>query len=160
MRPEWSRLERRGQAAQVWRDSAHRFITSVVSPRFEQICRDWMQAYAPSEVNGIPVSQVGSGLVNDPEQKKSHQVDVAAFGHDHDGRRVLLAIGEAKWAEPIGMGHLARLRRIKELLTRAGQPGAETAQLFLFGAAEPSPRLRGPAADGDVQLIGLYELYA
>jgi uncharacterized protein len=160
MRPEWSRLERRGQAAQVWRDSAHRFTTSVVGPRFEQICRDWMQAYAPPEVNGIPVSQVGSGLVNDPEQKKSHQVDVAAFGHDHDGRRVLLAIGEAKWAEPIGTGHLARLRRIKELLTRAGQPGAETAQLLLFGAVEPSPRLRDPAADGDVQLIGLGELYA
>jgi uncharacterized protein len=160
MRPEWSRLERRGQAAQVWRDSAHRFTTSVVGPRFEQICRDWMQAYAPPEVNGIPVSQVGSGLVNDPEQKKSHQVDVAAFGNDPSGRRVLLAIGEAKWAETIGMGHLARLRRIKELLTRAGQPGAETAELLLFGAAEPSPQLRAPAADGDVQLIGLHELYA
>jgi hypothetical protein len=160
MRPEWSRLERRGQAAQVWRDSAHRFTTSVVGPRFEQICRDWMQAYAPPEVNGIPVSQVGSGLVNDPEQKKSHQVDVAAFGNDPGGRRVLLAIGEAKWAETIGMGHLARLRRIKELLTRAGQPGAETAELLLFGAAEPSPQLRTLAADGDVQLIGLHELYA
>jgi AAA+ ATPase superfamily predicted ATPase len=160
MRPEWSRLERRGQAAQVWRDSAHRFTTSVVGPRFEQICRDWMQAYAPPEVNGIPVSQVGSGLVNDPDQKKSHQVDVAAFGNDPDGHRVLLAIGEAKWAEPIGMGHLARLHRIKELLIRAGQPGAETAELLLFGAAEPSPRLRAPAADGDVQFIGLHELYA
>lgn len=160
MRPEWSRLERRGQAAQVWRDSAHRFTTSVVAPRFEQICRDWMQVYAPPEVNGIPVSQVGSGLVNDPEQKKSHQVDVAAFGNDRDGRHVLLAIGEAKWAETIGMGHLARLRRIKDLLTRAGLPGAETAELLLFGAAEPSPRLRAPAADGDVQVIGLRELYA
>jgi uncharacterized protein len=160
MRPEWSRLERRGQAAEVWRDSAHRFTTSVVGPRFEQICRDWMQAYAPSEVNGIPVSQVGSGLVNDPEQKKSHQVDVAAFGNDPDGRRVLLAIGEAKWAETIGMGHLARLRRIRELLASAGQPGAETAELLLFGAAEPSPQLRASAADGDVQLIGLHELYA
>ena len=60
--------------------------TSVVGPRFEQICRDWMQAYAPPEISGIPVSQVGSGLVNDPEQKKSHQVDVAAFGNDADGR--------------------------------------------------------------------------
>ncbi|MGH3281120.1 MAG: AAA family ATPase, partial [Trebonia sp.] len=46
MRPEWSRLERRGQAAQVWRDNGHRFAVSVVGPQFEQICRDWMQAYA------------------------------------------------------------------------------------------------------------------
>jgi hypothetical protein len=57
MRPEWSRLERRGQAAQVWRDNAHRFAAAVVGPRFEQICRDWMQGYAP-EIGGIPVSQV------------------------------------------------------------------------------------------------------
>ncbi len=160
MRPEWSRLERRGQAAQVWRDSAHRFATSVVGPRFEQICRDWMQAYAPPEINGIPVSQVGSGLVNDPEQKKSYQIDVAAFGNDAGGRRVLLAIGEAKWAETIGMGHLARLRRIRDLLVRAGRPGAETARLLLFGSSEPSSQLRTPAADGDVQLIGLNDLYA
>jgi hypothetical protein len=160
MRPEWSRLERRGQAAQVWRDSAHRFTTAVVGPRFEQICRDWMQGYAPPEINGIPVSQVGSGLVNDPEQKKSHQIDVAAFGNDADGRRVLLAIGEAKWAETIGMGHLARLRRIRDLLVRAGQSGAETARLLLFGSTEPSPQLRAPAANGDLQLIGLNDLYA
>jgi hypothetical protein len=159
MRPEWSRLERRGQAAQVWRDSAHRFTTAVVGPRFEQICRDWMQAYAPPEINGIPVSQVGSGLVNDPEQKKSLEVDVAAFGNDADSRRVLLAIGEAKWAETIGMGHLARLRRIRELLIRAGQPGAETAELLLFGA-EASPELRTAAGNGDVQVVGLNDLYA
>ena len=139
MRPEWSRLERRGQADQVWRDSAHRFTTSVVGPRFEQVCRDWMAAYAPPEINGIPVSQVGSGLVNDPEQKKSLQVDVAAFGNDADARRVLLAIGEAKWAETIGLGHLARLRRIRDLLVRSGQPGAETARLLLFGSTARPP---------------------
>jgi uncharacterized protein len=160
MRPEWSRLERRGQAAQVWRDSAHRFTAAVVGPRFEQICRDWMQAYAPPEINGIPVSQVGSGLVNDAEQKKSHQVDVAALGNDPGGRRVLLAIGEAKWAETIGTGHLARLRRIRELLIRAGQPGAETARLLLFGSTEPSPELRTLAANGEVQFVDLHDLYA
>jgi hypothetical protein len=160
MRPEWSRLERRGQAAQVWRDSARRFVGNVVGPRFEQICRDWLQAYAAPEINGIPVSQVGSGQVNDPEQKKSHQVDVAAFGSNADGQRVLLAIGEAKWAETIGMGHLARLQRIRELLVRAGQPGAETARLLLFGSTQPSPQLRALATNDDVQIIGLSDLYA
>jgi uncharacterized protein len=160
MRPEWSRLERRGQAAQVWRDSAHRFATAVVGPRFEQICRDWMQGYAPPEIGGIPVSQVGSGLVNDAEQRKSLQIDVAAFGNDADGRRVLLAIGEAKWAETIGMGHLARLKRVRDLLVRSGRPGAESARLLLFGSTEPSPQLRTSAADGDVQLIGLNDLYS
>lgn len=159
MRPEWSRLERRGQAAEVWRDSAHRFTTGVVGPRFEQICRDWMQAYAPVEINGIPVSQVGSGIVNDPDLKKPHQVDVAAFGHDTEGRRVLLAIGEAKWAETIGTGHLARLQRIREVLIRSKQPGADTARLFLFGSSEPVSQIREAAANGDVQFVDLRTLY-
>jgi hypothetical protein len=119
-----------------------------------------MQGYAPPEIGGIPVSQVGSGQVNDAEQKKSLQIDVAAFGNDADGRRVLLAIGEAKWAETIGMGHLARLQRIRDLLVRSGQPGAASARLLLFGSTEPSPQLRTAAADGDVQLIGLNDLYA
>jgi hypothetical protein len=53
-----------------------------------------------------------------------------------------------------------RLRRIRELLIRTGQPGAETAELLLFGAAEPAPQLRAWAANGEVQLIGLNDLYA
>jgi hypothetical protein len=57
------------------------------------------------------------------------------------------------------MGHLARLRRIRELLIRAGQPGAETAELLLFGA-EASPELRTAAGNGDVQVVGLNDLYA
>ena len=159
MRPEWSRLERRGQAAQVWRDSAHRFATAVVGPRFEQVCRDWAAVYGPAEINGIPVSQVGSGLVNDAEQKKSHEVDVAVFGNDPTGRRMLLALGEAKWAETLGTAHLARLQRIRELLVRTGQPGAETAQLLLFGAAVPAPQLRAAADNGEVRIVGLGDLY-
>ena len=119
-----------------------------------------MQAYAPVEINGIPVSQVGSGMVNDPEQRKSLEIDVAAFGNDADGQRVLLAIGGAKWAETIGMGYLARLRRIRNLLVHSGQAGADTARLFLFGSADPSSQIRTAAAGGDVQFIGLKDLYA
>ena len=55
---------------------------------------------------------------------------------------------------------IMRLRRIRELLIRTGQPGAETAELLLFGAAEPAPQLRAWAANGEVQLIGLNDLYA
>jgi hypothetical protein len=159
MRPEWSRLERRGLAAQVWRDSARRFAGSVVGPRFEQICRDWVQDDAPADITGGAVGQVGTGVVNDSEHKTSHQVDVAVFGHDTAGQRVLLALGEAKWQEPMGAGHLARLRRVRELLARRGQPGAETARLLCFGTTEPSEQLRMAASRGEVQLIGLADLY-
>ncbi|HEV2372954.1 MAG TPA: ATP-binding protein [Streptosporangiaceae bacterium] len=159
MRPEWSRLERRGQAAQVWQDSTRRFAGSVVGPRFEQICRDWVQDYAPEDVAGGVVAQVGQGMVNDPERKTAHQIDVVVFGNDDSGQRTLLAIGEAKWAEPLGAGHLARLQRVRELLTRNGQPGAWTARLLCFGSVSPSEQLRRAAAAGDVRLVGLDDLY-
>jgi uncharacterized protein len=159
MRPEWSRLERRGQAARVWQDSARRFAGSVVGPQFEQVCRDWVQDYAPEEVAGGVVAQVGQGVVNDPERKTAHQVDIAVFGNDDTGQRVLLAVGEAKWQEALGAGHLARLQRVRELLVRNGQPGAQSARLLCFGGAEPSGQLRRTAAAGEVRLVGLGELY-
>jgi hypothetical protein len=159
MRPEWSRLERRGQAGQVWKDSSRRFAGSVVGPRFEQICRDWTQDYAPEEVPGGVVAQVGQGVVNDPERKTVHQIDVVVFGNDDAGQRILLAIGEAKWAETMGTGHLARLQRVRELLIRNGQPGAQTARLLCFSTAEPSGQLRRASEAGKVRLVGLDDLY-
>ncbi len=159
MRPEWSRLERRGQAPQAWRDSARRFAGNVVGPRFEQICRDWVQDYAPEEIAGGVPSQAGHGVVNDPERKTAHEIDIVVSGNDATGQRVLLAIGEAKWAEPMGAGHLARLRRVRELLVRNGHPGAETARLLCFSGSEPSGQLRRAAAAGEVSLAGLDDLY-
>jgi uncharacterized protein len=131
----------------------------VVGPRFEQVCRDWVQDYAQEEVVGGTVAQVAQGIVNDQEEKTSHQVDVAAFGNDPSGQRILLALGEAKWREPMGIGHLDRLRRVRDLLIRADQPGATTARLLCFGSAKPSEQLRAAAAAGEVQLIGLPDLY-
>jgi hypothetical protein len=143
MRPEWRRLERRGQADQVWHDSARRFAGNVVSPRFEQLCRDWVQDYAPPEVSGGVVAYVGHGSVNDPDRKTSHEVDVAVFGYDQAGQRVLLA----------------RPARVRELLARSGQPGAETARLLCFGGTEPSGQLRAAVAEGAARFIGLADLY-
>ena len=45
---------------------------SVAGPQFEQICRDWVQDYAPEEVPGGVAAQVGQGVVNDPERKTAH----------------------------------------------------------------------------------------
>ena len=59
----------------------------------------------------------------------------------------------------MGAGHLARLQRVRELLVRNGQPGAETARLLCFGAAEPSGQLRQAAAAEEVRFIGLDDLY-
>lgn len=74
-----------------------------------------MLDYAPAEAAGGVVAQVGQGVVTDPERKTAHQVGIVAFGNDPAGQRVLLAIGEATWAETLGAGHLARLQRVREL---------------------------------------------
>jgi AAA+ ATPase superfamily predicted ATPase len=159
MRPEWSRLERQGRAADVWKSSTRRFTGSVLGPRFEQIARDWAQDYAPPALLGGPVTHAGHGVVNDPERKTSHEVDVVISGNDPAGGRTLLAIGEAKWQEPMGAGHLTRLQRIRDLLIHTGHPGAETAKLLCFSAADFSPQLRQAHTNGDVILIGLNEIY-
>jgi AAA+ ATPase superfamily predicted ATPase len=159
MRPEWSRLERQGRAAQVWAGSSRRFAGSVVGPRFEQIARDWTLDYAPADLFDRPVAEVGHGVVNDPERRTSHEVDVVVTGHDAAGQRVLLAIGEAKWQEPMGAGHLNRLERIRELLVRAGHPGAETAKLLCFAGHPFSEQLRQAAGSGEVVLVSLDDLY-
>jgi AAA+ ATPase superfamily predicted ATPase len=161
MRPEWSRLERQGRAAAVWHDSARRFAGSVVGPRFEQICRDWITDWAPPDLLGTPVSQVGHGAVNDPERKASHEIDVVATGLDTDGRRLLLGIGEAKWADTMGVGHLDRLRRVRDLLARSGHPGAEHARLLCFSAAGFSEALLAESRNSnDIVLVALADLYA
>ena len=49
-----------------------------------------------------------------------------------DNRAPLIAIGEAKWADTMGMGHLDRLRRIRALLTAQGRHGAVTAKLACY----------------------------
>ncbi|OIV37111.1 hypothetical protein BIV57_12800 [Mangrovactinospora gilvigrisea] len=159
MRPEWSRLERQGRAAQVWTASARRFAGSVVGPRFEQIARDWAQDHAPDGLFALPVAEVSYGVVNDPEHKTSHELDLVALGRDTSGQRVILGIGEAKWQEQMGAGHLDRLKRIQELLVRAGHPGADSARLVCVSGRPFSAPLREAAAHGDAHLISLDDLY-
>ncbi len=160
MRPEWSRLERQGRAREVWRASTRRFLGSVVGPRFEQICRDWVQDYTPAGLLAAPATHVGYGVVNDPQNKTNHELDIVVTGLDPAGGRVLLAIGEAKWQEQMGLGHLQRLERIRDLLVRAGQPGAENATLLCFSGAEFAPALAAASRKrADLHLIGLDEIY-
>jgi hypothetical protein len=89
---------------------------TVVGPHFEQLCRTWARWYATPPTLGGQRYRVGSGTVADPAAKTSHEVDVAVFGRDGDGQRTLLAIGEAKWNESIGVRQPRRLAHIRGLL--------------------------------------------
>jgi uncharacterized protein len=160
MRPIWSDLSHTRTPARLWARSEPRFTANVLGPHFEQLCRHWARYFAPEDIAGGFPARVESGTVNDPGNKKTRQVDVAVFGTGTDDREAILAIGGAKWHETIGMGHLERLRHIRELLTVQGRRGAAAARLLCFSGAGFSPELTDEAArSGDIRLLTPADLY-
>ncbi|WP_198154178.1 ATP-binding protein [Catenuloplanes japonicus] len=160
MRPIWSDLEHTRDATRLWQRSQRRFLGNVLGPHFEQVCRDWVRHMAPPELFGDYANVVGAGTVHDRSGMTTHEVDLVTFGLDDDDRRPLLAIGEAKWGERMGLGHVERLRRIRTLLAAQGRHGAITARLACFSAAGFTDELIETAArDDSVVLIGAADLY-
>ncbi len=160
MRPIWSDLSHTRTPARLWARSQPRFTANVLGPHFEQLCRHWARYFAREDIVGGFPARVESGTVNDPGNKKTWQVDVVVFGTGADDRETILAIGEAKWHETMGMGHLERLRRIRGLLTAQGRRGAAAARLLCFSGAGFSPELTDEAArSGDIRLLTPADLY-
>jgi uncharacterized protein len=159
MRPIWSDLAHTRNPSRLWERSEPRFTSNVLGPHFEQLCRYWTRYFAPEEITGGFPARVEPGIVNDPANKKTRQVDVAAFGVD-DGREAILAIGEANWHETMSIAHLDRLRHIRGLLTAQGRPGAATARLLCFSGAGFTAELRDEAArSGEARLLTPADLY-
>ncbi|MEV6350299.1 ATP-binding protein [Actinoplanes sp. NPDC051851] len=160
MRPVWGDLERAGRAAQVWPRIRATFLSKVVGPHFETICRQWARWTAGPETFGDYPHRVAAGTVADREARTSHEVDVAAFGRADDGREVLLGIGEATWNDVMGAGHLRRLARIRELIQERRGTRAGECRLLMFSGAGFTEELRATAAaDPGIQLIGVDQLY-
>lgn len=160
MRPNWSDLERPGLADQVWAAAQPTFVSKVVGPRFEQICRTWTRWYASPDTLGGRRTRVESGTIPDPAAKTSHEIDAVVFGRDEHGRETLLAIGEAKWNETMGARHLRRLQHIRDLLRARSGVNADNARLLCFSGGGFTDELRALAVDcEDIQLIDLERLY-
>jgi AAA+ ATPase superfamily predicted ATPase len=160
MRPAWGDLERPGRASGVWSRSQSTFRSKVMGPHFEALCREWARWHAAPETYGGHPTRVAAGTVNDPGAKTGREVDVAVFGRDDEGRETLLAIGEAKWNDTMGLGHLQRLRHIRSLLTERGASGAASARLLCFSGSGFTDELSRLAEQDDgLQLVGLDRLY-
>lgn len=158
MRPVWDQLERPGYAERVWRNSQRRFVSNVLAPRFEQICREWALYYA-DEFGGRLPARVSHGVVSDPARKATHEVDVVVVGAPDDGKPPLLAVGEVKWGVVMGLQHLERLRHISSLLSRHERYDATQTELLCFSGAGFTPELHEAERAGHVSLIGLDKLY-
>ncbi len=160
MRPDWRAWEHGRDSAGRWQELQHRFHGNVIGPHFEEICRTWALDYAPPGSLGGRVSRVASGVVNDAERRTTHEVDLAAFGTSNDGGETLLAIGEAKWNDIMGLGHLDRLRRIRMLLANTRRFDTSETRLVCFSGAGFNEALQAEAAaNDDIVLVKLNDLY-
>lgn len=158
MRPRWADLEQ-GMGESVWQDSRPRFLSGVVGPHFEQVCRDFAGRYG-REVFGQPVGEVGAGTIADPASKSQIEVDVVVLGPAEPGaRRRVVSLGEAKWGDVMGQRHVARLRRALALLEIKGYDTSE-AILACYGGAGFEPGLRAEADRQRLLLVDLGQLYA
>jgi uncharacterized protein len=157
MRPEWFRLEA-GLAQAVWRDQRAAFLTRVLGPHFESLCRSFAQS-SGADLFGVPVGEVGSGTVNDPGSKSQIEVDVAVFAPAAPGEsRRVVSLGEVKWGEVMGLRHVERLRRARDLLALT----LDTTECVLacYSAAGFHPELRAAAQeDSRLVLITLQDIY-
>lgn len=161
MRPAWSLLERRGSAARVWRGTSERYVSRVLGPHFEHLCRTWILTADDLPSDDLPVA-VGTGVVNDPTRHASHEVDVAVLGMGSGGARTpLLGLGEVKWGQLMGMGHLERLQRILDLIGGAGRYDTSRTVLLCFGGAGFTPELvaAATARPDQIRLVGPEDLY-
>lgn len=160
MRPEWTDLERPGHAEQVWQRMQPTFRSKVLGPHFEQMARSWTRWHASPDTLGGNRTRVASGVLPDPGNRASHELDVVVFSRDHDGREKLLAIGEAKSSDILGRSHLARLENLRTLLARRDERADEHMKLLLFTGNEVMPELAEQARNRpDVELVTLERLY-
>jgi hypothetical protein len=160
MRRRWPELEL-GLADAVWQSAEHTFSAQVAGPHFEAICRSFTTLKGAGLFGELP-AEVGHGTVNDPAERTQIKVDVAVFADpDPDSPRRILSLGEAKWGEVMGLRHLNRLGRARELLA-AKKYDTTTTTLVCYSAAGFDQDLRDEAAraPGNVLLIGAEELYA
>lgn len=158
MSREWARLEI-GDAPAVWPGARARFLSQVVGPHFESICRDYAITAGPDVFGGLP-GQVGAGVVPDPANRTQIQVDVAVLAPAEHGRpRTVLSLGEAKWDEVMAAGHLDRLRRARDLLAVKGYDTSRTVLACYSGAGFREDIQQAAHDDARVRLIGLGQLY-
>jgi len=145
-----------GRARQVWERKQPQFLAQVLGPHFEALCRSYTEI-APAQLFGGLPSQVQSGVVTDHIHRTQIEVDVVAFEAPEPGKpRRVLVLGEAKWGKVLGIRHVERLRRARDLLAERGYDTRDTTLACYSGAGFEA----GLDGSGErVKLIGLEDLY-
>jgi uncharacterized protein len=155
MRPEGFRLEA-GQAQAVWRDQRASFLSQIVGPHFESLCRSFAQQTG-SSLFGSPVGAVGSGVVHDSANRTQIEIDVAVLAPREPGRPPrLLSLGEVKWGRVMNRQHVERLARARDLLSASFD--VSDCVLACYSAAGFHDDLRADASER-LALVTLDDIY-
>ncbi|MFE2939910.1 hypothetical protein ACFXKG_12745 [Streptomyces sp. NPDC059255] len=88
----------------------------------------------------------------------SYEVDVVVRGAVGQDNGVLLALGECKWGQVMEVGHLERLRGIRDLLAGRGTDVSQV-RIVCSGGAGFTPELRAAEKRGEAVLVDLDRLY-
>lgn len=157
MRPSWARLES-GQAREVWEQAEPRFASQVTGPHFEAMCREFMLGPGSSLLDGR-LGRVGAGVVVDPGGRQQIEIDVAVTEDGSgSGKAAVAMLGEAKWGSVMGLPHLQRLIRARDVLASRGADVSHCV-LACFSAAGFSEALRAATSQRAVVLLDLADLY-
>lgn len=157
MRPAWARLES-GQGREVWAQSSERFSSQVVGPHFEAMCREFMLGPGSALIDA-PLGKVGRGVVSDVAGRRQTEIDVAVTENGRGGARVAL-LGEAKWGKKMGVEHLERLARARDVLSARGTDTTRCVLACFSGAGFTDALQAARSEREDVLLVGIGDLYA
>ncbi|GGS79461.1 hypothetical protein GCM10010156_42720 [Planobispora rosea] len=158
MRPEWTDLGI-GHAQEVWDRSRQRFLSRIMGPHFETLCREFALRHAREVFTG-GVGEVAAGTVVDPSTRKQIQVGVAVLGPAYPNEaRAVRSLGEAKWDKVMGIRHLQRLRRARDLLAAKGYDTSRTVLACYSGAGFDADLMAAAREDDLVLLVDLPTLY-
>lgn len=158
-RPRWDLLQQPGSlyAASAWAHSQSLYSSLLPGPHFEMLVRTAAPTLLASHLRA-PVARVQAGVVNDPAQRRSHQLDLVAFSLGKPGSAAnVVAIGETKLRQ-VDTRDLHRLVRLRTLVALR-HPVDPDCLLVLASASGFSPELRPLAQRRQVVLVGLEDLY-
>jgi len=158
MWPDYARLETGQESAAIWSDRRATFDKRVVGPHFEALCREFALSLDARQLFGEPPGEVRSGVINDPASKSQIEVDVVVFGPQSTNEpRRILSLGEVKWGERMGHGHINRLTQARDLLAAKGFDVRNTV-LACYSGTGFTDELRAEARS-DIALVGLDQIY-
>lgn len=140
----------------AWRRLSRTFDARVRGPVFEEQARGWVRRHAsPATLGGAP-DHVGPSTVTIDGTERELDVVVAADSEGAPpGERTVLAMGEAKAGEEVGVDRL----RILEAARAALGTRAARARLLLFAPAFTRDLTAEAARRPDVELVDLERMY-